>query len=243
MHYKNQMEKHFLNLFVILFFVLPFSTDLKSQEIVDDKKYKVYTDVLSQIQTEEAIRLYEIGYNKDTVDFKPVIIKKKTKYYTNKIGLFFHNNIKEGKSAFHESMYLDCEQKFFMNIENNKIVSLDTQQVYLQCRFDTLPGFEKRILNKFHFNSKVKLKKESKNKILGVFNRNWTLYWKIFHLKHPKCFGIFELSDIVFSNDNKFAILYIGYQRHGLVGWGGIYYLEKVDGYWRIKKTMGIWES
>jgi hypothetical protein len=56
--------------------------------------------------------------------------------------------------------------------------------------------------------------------------------WEEFYKIYPKSPGIITLSRPGFSKDGTIAVIYIGNQRHGVVGEGQIYVFQKIDGKW-----------
>ena len=67
--------------------------------------------------------------------------------------------------------------------------------------------------------------------------------WKRFYKKHPGSGGIFGFSNIYYSPDGKEAVFYHTRHRHGLSAHGALTVLENVNGDWKIKYHIEIWQS
>ena len=67
--------------------------------------------------------------------------------------------------------------------------------------------------------------------------------WKRFYKKHPGSGGIFRLSTIYYSPDGKEAVFYHARSLRGLNSHGALTVLENVNGRWKIKYHIQIWQS
>jgi hypothetical protein len=230
MNYKN----------IVVLTLIILSLNARSQGIIEVEKYKVYTDAIYQIQFENAVQLVENKFKTDTIEYEPIVIHKKTRYETDSIGFFLNKRLKSNQSIF-DSYYLNLEK--FAIIDNKNLIGLDTAFIDLYFLLDSLSRPGSSLSNNFFFNNKVILTNQLKEKKLGLFRINWDNFWERFYQKHPNSFGIFEVSDVFFSQDRDLAILYIGYQRQGLVGYGAVYMLKKEKGKWIIIKDREVWVS
>jgi len=233
------MRKQTLKL-ITLFALMTLAFGAKSQNVLEIEKYKVFTDAINQIQQENAELLAKEGYKKDTINYNPIIICSKTIFETDSIGFFLNESLKANKSIF-EGNFLNLEK--FAIVENNKLICLDTAYINLYYMLDSLCKPNNRLSNSFFFKSKVIFKDKPKEKRFGLFRTNHMKFWRKFYKKYPNSFGIFEVSDVFFSEDRNLAILYLGYNRQALSGKGAIYLLRKENGIWKIKKSRDIWMS
>mgnify|MGYP001162027776 CR=1 FL=1 len=225
---------------IALFALIAISLDIKSQGNIESEKYKVYSDAINQIQYEDAIRVAKAGKKNDTINYEPVVIHKSTIYETDSIGFFLFKSLKLKKSIF-DGNYLNINE--FAVIDNGKLIGLDTSFIVLYYMLDSLSIPGKHLSNSFGFKSKVIFTNQLKSRRLGLFRINWENFWDRFYQKHPNSFGIFEVSDVFFNSGMNNAILYIGFQRQGLVGYGAVYFLKKDNDKWTIIKNHEIWIS
>lgn len=118
----------------------------------------------------------------------------------------------------------------------------DTIFINLACKLDSLNN-EKTgcIKNKFDLDFKIKMFSEFK--IKWVFRQRKKDNRKTFYKKYPNSFGIIEVSNIAYSNNKKYAVFYIGYQRFGLWGYGCLLLLDLESKNEIIKKQVEIWIS
>lgn len=217
--------------FVALFLMILSSISLNGQtkDSTAIEKYRVYTDVINQIQRKG-------NENKDTIDYFPVIINRKTVYKTDSNGFMLHNK-QLSNSLFSDSISIELLP--FLNIENKKLIGYDTIFINLQCMLDSLSSKSRRLSNNFYFKTKAILSR----KWIEALKISKGDYWATFYHKYPHSFGKFEVSDVCFSKDMKYAIVYVGFQSRGLVDNGTIYLLKKEMMKWQIVKERCIWIS
>ena len=223
-------------IFANLFFLMSLHFISNGQDSLEVEKYKVYSDAINQIQYN-----YLDKEVKDTVQYYPIFLKKKTVFESDETGFEMYEYIQR-KTPISEIKMTNIRD--YLIIENNKyIIGLDTLFIKLHYLIDSLSYNKKKLSKSFFFETKVIFTNKPKRKQFGFFNVDIMKFWERFYKKHPNSFGIFEVSDIVFSKDKKKAILYIGYQRRSLNGYGAVYLLIKENDKWKIIKKRGIWIS
>ncbi len=225
----------------ILFFLISLHFNAKAQDSLEIEKYKVYTDAIYQIQYNNTEKNIKLKSDKDTVRYYPIFLKRKTICKSGGYGFRMYEYIKKKNSISEIKMTNIVDYLIIEN--NNYVIGLDTIFIKLHYLLDSLSNNNKKLSNNFLFKSKVVFTKKPRNKLFGLFSINIIKFWKRFYEKYPKSFGIFSVSDVFFSNDKKYAILYIGYERSSLGGYGAVYLLKKEKGKWKVIKQRGIWTS
>ena len=66
--------------------------------------------------------------------------------------------------------------------------------------------------------------------------------WAKFYEDYPKSFGIVELSNLTISDDGRYCLFYVGYQKSGLNGYGCLLFVDLKEGM-KIKKEIALWIS
>ena len=103
----------------------------------------------------------------------------------------------------------------------------------------------------------VALFKKSRNKHAGIpsLNSNYTIKyiknakpyfnmgWDKFHSKYPDCYGIINLSEIVFSDSGDRAIIFTESFRGSLDGEGNFVIMRKLNDQWVIEYLINQWIS
>jgi hypothetical protein len=225
-------------IYLISVSLIAISDDIYCQNKEEQEKYKVYTDAITQIQYDNVIKRAGISSYKDTTDYYPVLIRKTTVYENDSVGFMLYKSLRSDKSIF-ALPFLNLEK--FAVINNNKLVCLDTTFILLQYRLDSLSKAGHYLSNSFYFPYRTILTNKLTDRKYCLFKPDLIRFWNRFYKRYPNSFGIFEVSDVFFSPDNSTAILYIGYHRQGLTGYGGVYLLKKVNGKWVILKNREIW--
>lgn len=101
------------------------------------------------------------------------------------------------------------------------------------AKIDLLNKFENNRTRKLVNLEKIKLPYKiellSPQAINSAFKEDVEKGWREFYKKRPKSFGIVEVSNLVFSDNNRFCILYVGYMRRGLHGYGCLLIVDLYD--------------
>ncbi|MGY3090306.1 hypothetical protein ACVWYF_003361 [Hymenobacter sp. UYAg731] len=80
------------------------------------------------------------------------------------------------------------------------------------------------------------------------FKHDWNTFkrkggWTSFYKKYKHCYGIVELSDVVFSLDGQRAVFFVQQYRGDLDGWGGAIFMKKTDKGWEEDLSLQFWIS
>jgi hypothetical protein len=80
------------------------------------------------------------------------------------------------------------------------------------------------------------------------FKQDWKKFdqkggWVAFYKKHKHCYGVVELSDIIFSPDGERAAFYVQGYRGDLDGWGGVIFMKKTREGWEDDLALQFWVS
>jgi hypothetical protein len=67
--------------------------------------------------------------------------------------------------------------------------------------------------------------------------------WKRFYKKYSDSGGIFQFSNICYSQDDKEAIFYHSLSRHGLNAHGALTIMQNINGEWKIKYHITFWQA
>lgn len=67
--------------------------------------------------------------------------------------------------------------------------------------------------------------------------------WKAFYKQHPRCFGLMEVSAVVFSGDGNRATFFEQYHRDGFDGGGSIVFMKRTVEGWEWDFALRIWVS
>jgi hypothetical protein len=85
----------------------------------------------------------------------------------------------------------------------------------------------------------VLMPQEVFDQILGQKGARWT----DFEAKYPGASGFILFSRVGFSADGDQALVDMGYRCGDLCGAGGLYFLVKEDGAWKVQETLMVWQS
>lgn len=99
-----------------------------------------------------------------------------------------------------------------------------TNGVVLQNHFD-IPNVKVFLIDKFP------IKKGSEDE------------WKSFYKKYQGSGGLFQFSNICYSQDGKEAIFYHSLFRRGLNAHGALTIIKNVNGEWKIKYHISFWQA
>lgn len=80
------------------------------------------------------------------------------------------------------------------------------------------------------------------------FKHEWKRFvrrggWDAFYRQHPRCYGILELSEVVFSANGQRAVFFAQYFRGSLNGWGGTIFMVQGPNGWELDRTLQFWIS
>ena len=68
-------------------------------------------------------------------------------------------------------------------------------------------------------------------------------FWDHFYRQFPNSMGTVEFSRVGFSQNRKYALVYVGYRSGLLAGHGQLVLLERQSNGWMIRKTDPLWIS
>ncbi|MFO7633713.1 MAG: hypothetical protein R6W76_14310 [Caldilinea sp.] len=71
--------------------------------------------------------------------------------------------------------------------------------------------------------------------------RSGNASWEDFHAKHPQAGGVYLLSRAGLSPARDQALVSIGYYCGSLCAEGGVFWMVKEDGIWRVKEELVVW--
>lgn len=67
--------------------------------------------------------------------------------------------------------------------------------------------------------------------------------WKRFYKKYPGSGGLFEVSNICYSQNGKEAVFYHSLFRRGLNAHGALTVMKNVNGQWEVKYHINFWQA
>lgn len=118
------------------------------------------------------------------------------------------------------------------------------------------PGFEPEMLTTLFNNNQAPLFfgysfNSPSTKVVLISESEWNYFfnsdiqngWIAYHNTHPNVFGYHQLSAVAYNSNKTKALVETGVFCGLLCGQGTLFYLEKVDGLWVIKKTVDTWIS
>ncbi len=157
-------------------------------------------------------------------------------------------------NALIKDMYVDARTKLIAIIDHTAHDSLGPEkEKTLEHVARNLTGIQKQTLDDFvvqnqrsyaltcSFNFGIEYKlinREAMTRFFGEGNR-----WNEFYTKYPDSQGRMGLSRVGFNQERTQALVYVGNQRHFLVGAGYCVLLVKENGIWAIKDKVMIWIS
>jgi hypothetical protein len=84
----------------------------------------------------------------------------------------------------------------------------------------------------------------SQDQLNYIFNEDdYYGSWFNFYNTFPNTDGLTQLSVVAYNSDNTKALVDVGLICGPLCGNGTLFYLEKLNGVWVIKKTVDTWIS
>ena len=128
--------------------------------------------------------------------------------------------------------------RFLARDENgNSVNSIDTVTQNLILRFYLSQPTDSILQNLLDLNVKVFLVDKS------PFKKGSQNEWRNFYKKYPGSGGLFQFSNIYYSEDGKMAIFYHSLLRNGLNGHGALTIMTIIKGKWQIKYHMNFWQA
>jgi hypothetical protein len=131
------------------------------------------------------------------------------------------------------------EQLIFLTRDEkgNRIDSLDTVTQNLILNFFQNQSKDSILTNLFDISVKIFLIDSS------PFKKGSQDEWKIFYKKYPGSGGLFQFSNIYYSQDGKTAIFYHSLERNGLNGHGALTIMTNINGEWKLKYHINLWQA
>lgn len=130
--------------------------------------------------------------------------------------------------------------KSLLIIDENNIARPDSLKIDLVNKFERSTVRKKVNLREIKLPYEIEL--ISSKTVKRRFRKNVKKGWENIYKKYPKSFGIFEISNLVFSDDRRFCILYVGYSRGGLNGYGCLL-IADLENEKIIKTEIELWVS
>ena len=122
----------------------------------------------------------------------------------------------------------------------NKPTKVDTSFVTLWVKLDSINQ------QPVEFDNKFKIRKYKPIIIDSTFNDSYSTVqgfdWSTFYKKNPRSVGIVTLSKIAYSDNGRYALLYLAYQYHGLGAVAKILLIDIEQDY-KIIRDEVMWES
>ena len=145
-------------------------------------------------------------------------------------------------SKISDPSFLRFLSQDFLEIEGNHLKSIDTLSIRLMLKLDSSANngsFKVQLLD-IPYKTHVIVER----KITRMFKHDIERGWKRFYKKYPKSLGILDISDIVYSENKHFCLVYIGVHHGTLNGGGGLFLLDlqSKDNH-LIKKYFHVWSS
>jgi len=78
---------------------------------------------------------------------------------------------------------------------------------------------------------------------ISPFKNGSNKEWQLFYKRYPKSGGLFQFSNVYFSQDGSKAIVYHSLLRNGLNGHGALVVFTKVNGGWKIRYHINLWQA
>jgi hypothetical protein len=121
--------------------------------------------------------------------------------------------------------------------EGNSVRSIDTSTQNEILRFYERQSQDSTLHGQFDIGVKVFLIDNS------PFKKGSQDEWKRFYKKYPGSGGLFQFSNIYYSEDGKTAIFYHSLSQNGLNAHGALAILTNVNGVWQIKYHINFWQA
>ena len=67
--------------------------------------------------------------------------------------------------------------------------------------------------------------------------------WRKFYKKYPGSGGLFQFSNILYSQNGETAIFYHSILRNGLNGHGALVIMTNINGEWKLKYHINFWQA
>lgn len=161
------------------------------------------------------------------------------------VTLVFHKFKKNESLAINKDDTVKMDYLFtlspdFINVFQGNIAHIDTVLVDLAIKLNAIKD------RKTRFNiKKLNLPINAILMTKSIDNRIKKEGWEGFYKKFPKAvLGIIEVSEIVFSDDKRYCLFYMGYSKRELDGYGCLLMIDLNSKNCKIlKKVLGIWVS
>lgn len=137
-------------------------------------------------------------------------------------------------------LYLECiKPKTYFDCKNFK------KQIPFDIQIEILQELEKNASKSEDDLWKSKCVKALKKKSKSFKNRNCLSKKDVSKLfeKTGKRNSVLTISDPIFSNNNEYSIVSISYLMFPGSAYGNSYFLQKIQGVWRIKASYNSWLS
>jgi hypothetical protein len=191
-----------------------------------------FYSLLTSCSNDEATQQFPLeqssNISSDDYDVYSVIIKSYN----------FSTIIIEQKTAFGMS-FIDSDNNFINELSEGN-PGFEPQMVTTLCNNNQNSLF---LGNSFEVSPTI-VNLISESELSYIFdtdnlNNDWIQFYNI----HPNTYGLNQFSAIAYNSDKTKALVETGFACGPLCGQGTLYYLEKVNGLWVIKKTVDTWIS
>jgi hypothetical protein len=121
--------------------------------------------------------------------------------------------------------------------KDNSVRSIDTATQNLIFSFYQNQGTVSLLTNLFDSSLKIFL-------VDGYAFKNGSQdEWQNFYKKYPGSGGLFQFSSIYYSQDGATAIFYHSVLRNGLNGHGALAIMTNINGEWKLKYHINLWQA
>ena len=128
--------------------------------------------------------------------------------------------------------------RFLTRDENgNSIRTIDSATQNLILSFYEARSVDSTLTNLFDKNLQIFLVDNY------IFKNGSPTEWRKFYRKYPRSGGLFQFSNISYSQNGNTAIFYHSVLRNGLGGHGALVIMTNINGEWKLKYHTSFWQA
>jgi hypothetical protein len=162
---------------------------------------------------------------------KSLTIIKKLKTDTSSIPWTLDEIKSKDAQTLEQIRFLTRDEK------GNSVRSIDTATQNLILGFYQNQATDSLLTNLFDISLKIFL-------VDGyTFKHGSQDEWRNFYKKYPGSGGLFQFSNIYYSQDGATAIFYHSVLRNGLNGHGALAIMTNINGEWKLKYHINFWQA